>query len=139
MFLQGDSGESRILTCDSTGAVATVLTDLRNIRLSAVSPGGDWYLGEWLPVRNLPRLLEVRFTEGGSAMIRSNKEAILQITSWNGWNLTSMLSQLGIAPVIALETPLRIGLPLGSYTLSLAGKQTSLTIQRDRITEVVIE
>ncbi|HVT19433.1 MAG TPA: carboxypeptidase regulatory-like domain-containing protein [Thermoanaerobaculia bacterium] len=143
VFMEEEGKGQRILTTDAEGkASAGVEPPLSPRVRPAVATGSGWIFGGWVSsAQAQDEGLTLQPGPAGSLLlISAGKEGPPRIVSESGWDLTALLRQLGTAPVLSPERPLRLdGLPVGRYVVSLAGTSVTVAVSADSSTEARLE
>lgn len=138
VFLDDPGGGQRLLTTDAQGSASASLEPPlpERVRAAAFTPGG-WTLGGWVSLETAREGIALQVGEVGSLAVTSELRGELQIVSQDGWNLSSLLRQLGASLAVQPRAPLRVdGLPAGAYGLSLSDAAARVTIAAGKLIEV---
>ncbi|MEM7349289.1 MAG: carboxypeptidase-like regulatory domain-containing protein [Acidobacteriota bacterium] len=135
VFFEGEGGQRGILTAAGDGRAELALDPPLPARVRFATFGaGDWTLGSWMPLPSAgdePTVLIQGRT--GSLELRAaadGEPSYVELVSATGWDLSRLLTQVGMRPVLRPGDSLRLtGLPPGPYTLSTASTAMAVAIE----------
>ncbi len=135
--------DTRILTTDGDGDANLRLDPPFPVRLRVAVHGlNRWALGGWLAWREAMAeapILALGDT-GSLTMVTEERSGVPQIVDASGWDVTMLLSRLGVRPRLSAGLPLVIeGLPVGSYGISLGDQLRITTTRSGEVAEVAFE
>ena len=140
VFLEEEGRGQRLLTAGFDGRIAAriELPVPARVRLAMLA-NGAWTLGEWKGWSEIPETMTLVAGAGGSVRVESSSRAgSPRILSSRGWDVSWLLTRLGVRPTLAPDLPLEVhGLPEGDYTVSLEGRTSSAKVQAGR--QVAVE
>lgn len=143
VFVELEGRGLQVLTSDAAGlARATLPRPLpARVRAAALS-AGSWALGEWVSVAEaLETGLRLAPTAQGQLLLRTSHAAgAPQILAPQGWDLTRLLTWLGLRPWVSPDRPLTLpGLPSGRYGVSLGQAAASTVVEAAEPSEVWLD
>lgn len=142
VFLEEEGRGQRLLTTGMDGRVAARIDPPppSRVRLAALA-NGAWSLGEWKGWSEVSMPLTLLASPGGSVRVGSaSRSGSPRILSPHGWDVSWLLTRLGVRPTFAPGHPLEIhGLPEGNYAVSLEGNTASATVRTGRLATVDLE
>ncbi|MFV1988808.1 MAG: carboxypeptidase regulatory-like domain-containing protein [Gemmatimonadota bacterium] len=140
VFFHTGSGADQIATTDIYGAVAFRLPDPppQQFRVAAFT-GGAWILGNQLNAGDLDGVVKLAPKPSGTIIVVSEMAAgSPAIVSAAGWNLSWLLTRVGMRPMVGTDSELRLrGIPEGAYTVTLRDATATVSVRRDR--ESIVE
>lgn len=141
VFLQEEGKGQRILTVGSAGrAEAEIASPLPKLLRVAATDGTAWAFGEWVSWDLAKRGLALRLGSGALHLASADQRGRPTIGAPNGWDLSRLLVQIGLPPVLAPEQPLRLfGLPPGTYEVRLGDVALEARVRADDVTALVFE
>ncbi len=141
VFLESDSQSFQILTTDREGKASLVVLPPYPQRFrAAMMSGGRWALGDWLELETAREGMTLYAAEstGGVVMV-SSERAVPEIMTDSGWNMSKLLSSVGLRLTLSPDLQLEIhGLSPGSYHVSIGDVVSSFAIQAADVTEIDI-
>jgi hypothetical protein len=131
VFLEVEGRGLRVLTADASGRAALTFDPPYPPRLRAAAyVDGRFVFGGWrtfTEASEKPALLEAADATG-ALVISGDEPFVPGIVSATGWDLTELLTRLGLRPVVG-EDDVRVdGLPPGSYEVSAPGGRRFVTV-----------
>ncbi len=142
VFLEEESKSVRILTTDTQGKAETSVHPPHSPRVRAAAmAGGIWALDEWRSLEAAPEGLTLKMGEHGSLSLSAKRQAeLVRVVSPHGWNVSWLLTRLGLAPEVSPERPLLLdGLPVGTYDVLAGTSRHRVSIEGGDTSEVTIE
>ena len=140
VFLQSGSGVDQIASADVSGIAEFRLPDPvpSQVRAAAFA-GGSWILGTMRDTARLGGVLRLTGQPVGSIVVVSAESpGSPAVTSTEGWDLSWLLTRLGMRPMVGPSSDLRLGgIPEGTYTVTLRSATTVVSVREGR--EVVAE
>lgn len=132
VFLEEEGLGLRIVSTDGSGRAAATFTGQLPKRVrAAVTSGAGWAFGDWTPWEEARRGLVLALNSGGGLELASRTASgSPRILSPAGWDVSRLLRIMSAPPHVAPDAPLLLsGLPAGSYTVSLNGASTAVSVR----------
>jgi hypothetical protein len=142
VFLETDGELALVSSADASGRIRFVLPSPPPARVRAAALAGQvWVLGGWTTLDEARAGLELAAVATGSLVVHTESSGgFPTIEAPGGWNLSWLLTRVGLRPSVSPETPLRLsGLPTGTYTVRLRTAVASGTVRPDRESSVKLE
>jgi hypothetical protein len=152
---RSDRLEVRVQTADGPGAHALVFVELEGagVRLasadtegiawvalepplpervrSAAFAGGAWGFGAWRPLSATDPSLSLRIPPGGTLLLASEASGEPVIAT-GGWDVSRLLTLVGMRPSLRGAPLMLTGLPPGQYTVALGQLTAAGEVRADR-------
>jgi len=141
VFVETDSGDSRIASADANGRVTFSFPSPVPQRLRFASKAdGAWVLSAWRTWKEARRGISLAVGRVGSLLIVvEEKSGRVDLATLDGWNIGWLSTRIGAPLLVDPSRPLRVsGLPLGGYSVAVGGTTVSATVRASRETEVEI-
>lgn len=143
VFVESDGGRLDLASADGRGnAEVRFLPPLPSRVRAAAAFGGRWTLGEWMTWEEaVARALPLRIGKAGTALIESkNKNGPLIVTSSSGWRVDRLMQWLGTFLQLRAGSTAAIGgLPPGTYTFTVGGRERTTSIVAGEVTSIDLD
>jgi hypothetical protein len=142
VFLETNTGQSRIVTTDTTGHVAIALDNGAPASARcAATYGGKWAFGDWRPSSTFAEGITLTLRETGAlSVVSEDNGGRLDIRAPYGWDLGMLLLRMGWVIQLSVDRPVRIaGLPPGDYDVRTGDLQAQATVRDGQTTTVKLQ
>jgi hypothetical protein len=139
VLLEDDNLRLRLLTADRDGRAKAPMPPPAptRVRVAAVAEG-VWAFGAWQGWDPARAEVVVEIGDAGTAVISSDEaEGSPVIESPSGWNVSGVLTRVGLRPFVDPKQPLYLaGLPVGRYQVRLGEAVRTLSVESGEIATV---
>jgi hypothetical protein len=133
VFIEELGRGTRLLTADGGGRLVVPVSEPPPAQLRvAATAGGAWGFTAWQSWEALRDGVLIAVDPGGSLRVETHKlEGSPQIFTSEGWNVSALLTELGLRPRVSPSMPLEIaGLPQGAYIVRLDAVSVNAAIRQ---------